>query len=436
MYELSYANIDFLKKEVCKSGITLSHLQDELIDHLCCDVEAEMSNGIPFEKAYDMVIQKIGYHGLQQIQEDTLYLIDKNYRIMKNTMKITGLIAPVLMSFGALFKIMHWPGAGIMLVLGFFLLCFFFIPSALYVSFKEISNKTKKFTYISIFFGTFFLAASFLFKVMHWPMANIIFVIGMFFICILFLPSLIFQKKMGEDPSVPRSTYILAFVGFIMLLLGFAFKMMHCPGASMLFIVGSFVFVIIALPIYTYQKYKHSEHIENSFIFIIIVLVWFITPITLITLNVTRNLLNTNYQTENIYLQDINYYKERNNILYEKIPVNEKTTKIKNETDAILDLIEARKIKTENDLNSTLIMETKIEKLNSDYINYRLDLEDAGKSLPVSFDFSLHNTQMDVNNILSLIQLDLLIAESEYFATIKSDIDKKSFADNIPLKKK
>jgi hypothetical protein len=75
---------------------------DELIDHVCCDVEFEMQNGIPFAKAYEVVKNKIGIEGLERIQHETLYLIDKKYRIMKKTMKISGLIAPILLSLGSL----------------------------------------------------------------------------------------------------------------------------------------------------------------------------------------------------------------------------------------------------------------------------------------------------------------------------------------------
>ena len=138
MNELSIANIEFLKVEISNSGLTYSHLLDDMIDHVCCHVETEMQKGLPFEKAYEMVKRQIGIGGFERIQQDTLYLIDKNYRTMKKTMKIFGVISPILLAFGALFKIEHWPAASILLVLGFFLLSFFFLPSAIYVSYKEV----------------------------------------------------------------------------------------------------------------------------------------------------------------------------------------------------------------------------------------------------------------------------------------------------------
>ena len=73
--ELSISNIEFLKNEISNSGLTYSHLMDDLIDHVCCDVESEMCNGLPFEKAYELVNQKIGIDGLERIQHETLYLI-------------------------------------------------------------------------------------------------------------------------------------------------------------------------------------------------------------------------------------------------------------------------------------------------------------------------------------------------------------------------
>src|SRR6266540_2195145 len=129
MFELTHKHLELITADVSRADISYSHLKYDLIDHICCDLENEMGHGLPFEKAYEMVKKRIGLRGLQQIQEDTLSLIDKKYRIMKNTMKIFGVVSTILMSFGALFKIEHWPGAGVMLVLGFFLLCFVFLPS-------------------------------------------------------------------------------------------------------------------------------------------------------------------------------------------------------------------------------------------------------------------------------------------------------------------
>ena len=70
---------------------------------------------------------------------------------MKNTMKISGIAGTVLFGFAALFKIQHWPGAGVMMTLGAVILAFVFLPSALGVLWKETHNKKPLFLFISAF---------------------------------------------------------------------------------------------------------------------------------------------------------------------------------------------------------------------------------------------------------------------------------------------
>ena len=72
MPELSIQNIERITRDVRKQEIVFSHLLDELIDHICCDVENEMQNGLTFLEAYSKVKQKIGSRRLKEIQEETL----------------------------------------------------------------------------------------------------------------------------------------------------------------------------------------------------------------------------------------------------------------------------------------------------------------------------------------------------------------------------
>ena len=47
---------------------------------------------------------------------------------MKNTLNLLGFIATFMLSTGIMFKIMHWPFAGIILFSGFIVLNFGFLP--------------------------------------------------------------------------------------------------------------------------------------------------------------------------------------------------------------------------------------------------------------------------------------------------------------------
>lgn len=337
---LSIANIEFLKKEIGKAGLTYSHLQDDMVDHVCCDVEYEMQSGLSFEKAYELVKKKIGIGGLMRIQEETLFLIDKNYRIMKKLMKISGLVAPIMLAFGALFKIEHWPGAGIMLVLGFFLLSVVFLPSAIYVSYKEVSNQTKKLAHLMGFFGTFFLSLSFLFKIMHWPGTGILLLLGAVLTCLVFLPIVIYHRFKDKEIKIPRYIFVLAISGLMVYILAFAFKMMHWPGAAIMFFAGCTLFIFLALPLYVFKTYKDNPFVENSFIYIILVTIWIVMPTTLLSLNVSSNILGEMFETDAGVSSGIHLLKDKNVFFVSKILGDKRAATIHSQSQELYDFIQ------------------------------------------------------------------------------------------------
>ena len=151
MPELTIYDIDRIAGEVRSQEIIFPHLADELIDHICCDVEQEMDNGLAFNEAYARVRQMITKRRLKEIQEETLYATDSKYRIMKTTMKFSAVAGTILFGVAAMFKIQHWPAAGIMLTLGALILTFLFMPSALGVLRKESRSRIRLVLFISAF---------------------------------------------------------------------------------------------------------------------------------------------------------------------------------------------------------------------------------------------------------------------------------------------
>ncbi len=274
-----------VRQEVMQAGISFSHLDDDLIDHLCCDVEDEMEGGHSFEKAWNRVRLKIGLGGLERIQEDTLYVINKKYRIMKNAMKISGFLAPLLLVSGTILRMEHLPAAGILLSAWFILLSFVFLPSALYVSFTEVSNRSKKWTYVMGFMGTFFTSMGFLFKVQHWPGTSVILLLGFLLIILVFLPMVMVNRIRDKIDPVPGHIYVIALAGLIISLTAFLFKVMHWSGSGMLMISGLVMLVFVAFPVYVVKTSKDNLHVTGSFVFVVMALIWFVVPVTLISLN-------------------------------------------------------------------------------------------------------------------------------------------------------
>ncbi len=136
--ELQTHHIEFIRLNIIERGVTLPDLQESLLDHICCQLELSDSND--FESEYLKALDSFGISGLGQIQKETIYIINKNNIIMKKSMFILGYLAAVLSSTGLLFKIQHWQGASILLILGIAMLNFGFLPLWFYRKMKVESN--------------------------------------------------------------------------------------------------------------------------------------------------------------------------------------------------------------------------------------------------------------------------------------------------------
>jgi hypothetical protein len=302
MAELSLHQVERIKKDLIRDSISYSHLFHDLLDHICCDIEFEMDRGISFEDAYTNIKRWMGRNRCRKIQEETLLLTNNTYRFMKSIMKIFGIISPALLAVAALFKIQHWPGAGILMVLGFFLLCIFFLPSAIYVLYKE--NKGKRFVLYLFGFVSFFpWMAGVLFKVQHWPSASILLTIGILATVVLFLPTLLYVKIKDASTKELNPVLTIGVISGMIYLTGLLFKIMHWPGAGLMFCLGSLFFVVIFLPYYTIKTYKEDQHVRFEFIFLLVGVLWFILTTTLFNLNISRDVISDftdNYENLNV----------------------------------------------------------------------------------------------------------------------------------------
>jgi GldL N-terminal domain len=289
MPELSLHNIDQISRDISRQEITFSHLLEDLIDHICCDVEYEMQSGLDFSAAYRRVKQKMGSRRLKEIQEETLYAVDLKYRQMKKTMKISGIAGTVLLGFGALFKIQHWPLAGTMVTLGAVTLALVFMPSALGVLWKETHNRKKLFLYISAFLAGMCFILGVLFKIQHWTAAGILLLLAALFGLVFFIPALLVSKLQDQENRSKRPVYIIGAIGSICYLAGMFFKIQHWPLAGTLMVLGMIILCVIALPWYTWITWKEESHISAKFLYIVIGVLSIIIPGGLINLNLQHN---------------------------------------------------------------------------------------------------------------------------------------------------
>lgn len=189
MYVLSDEQIDFIRRDLLAQGIRNEGLQQDLLDHICCVVEQELAAEDDFEVFYHRRIRDFYQRELREIEEETIALLTfKNYYVMKKIMLLSGGLLTALLVVGLTLKFMHLPGAAALLVLGVALLNFVFLPLLFALKIKE--NKTlreKAISGIATLCGML-TSIGLIFKVMHWPGANMLITTGFGAMLLVFLP--------------------------------------------------------------------------------------------------------------------------------------------------------------------------------------------------------------------------------------------------------
>lgn len=215
MVELTEQNISEIELLIEARGVEMKELSYDLVDHICCMIEEKMESGKSYTSALEESMASFGKKGIRQIQEETTFLLTKNILAMRKTMHITGITAATLLLLGSIFKIQHWPGAAVIYVLGAVSLCLLFMPLFLIVRIKEKPGKLTTISNILGVLGGISLCFGILFKIMHWPFANILMNFGGFFLILVFLPIYLYNgyktKQLKTKTIVP---VIIAIAGF------------------------------------------------------------------------------------------------------------------------------------------------------------------------------------------------------------------------------
>lgn len=144
---------------------------------------------------------------------------------MEKLKTIIGALITSVVVIAVLFKMMHWPGAGILLVLSASSLAMYVVIAAGIMKFKVMTLEDQ----LSIFgsktklagMSASVLIVGLLFKIMHWPGAGPMMIVGLgsfAIISILFLISFLRKK----EPIVLTSTLFYSAFSMCILFLGFS----------------------------------------------------------------------------------------------------------------------------------------------------------------------------------------------------------------------
>ena len=203
MITLSEKQVKFIHDDLERNGIISEELRWSLVDHICCVIEEEMSLDDTFEDFYAVIIPRFFARELKEIQEETnLLLTFKHYYAMKNVMIRSGAFTAICFTTGALFKLMHWPGAAFLLLSSILVFSFLFLPILFLFKTREVNLRSQKSIIgIATVFG-FLFSMSTLFKLMHWPYANVLWLSSLGILLLVFLPLYFFTGIRTAETKV------------------------------------------------------------------------------------------------------------------------------------------------------------------------------------------------------------------------------------------
>ena len=138
---ISDQEMDYIAQNLTFHGIRDEQLREDLIDHICSDVENSAEPD--FDAAYARAILNLGGYGALQLLQ-----YDKNEKrlmagILKRKKALYMLSSFNLMAlcWGLLSKIFHWPLANVITASSFGLLLFVTIPFAFYERYRSRAQK-------------------------------------------------------------------------------------------------------------------------------------------------------------------------------------------------------------------------------------------------------------------------------------------------------
>ena len=203
MYQLSDQQIDYILNDIGARGVEMESLQQNLLDHICCIIEQNLEENGDFESFYQTTIKTFYKDELWEIEEETLQLLThKNYYTMKKIMIYSGTLSVAGFIAGSLFKIMHWPGASAILLLSMLNISLIFLPLLFILKTREVNTmKDKLMVTIGTIFGILFSFSS-LFKIFHWPGANLMWIFALGILMFVFIPIYFFSGIRNAETKV------------------------------------------------------------------------------------------------------------------------------------------------------------------------------------------------------------------------------------------
>jgi hypothetical protein len=134
---------------------------------------------------------------------------------MKQKIYILGLITTLVILTGSMFKVNHMAGASILLTLGMIMLILWFLPVALRNHYRTEGNRQNLLLYVTIWLTCLVVFGGMLFKIMHWPHAGLALIMSLLFPFIVFLPVYLVITSKKENYNIYNTVFVLSMLAVI-----------------------------------------------------------------------------------------------------------------------------------------------------------------------------------------------------------------------------
>lgn len=131
---------------------------------------------------------------------------------MKQKIYIIGVVTVAIVFAGAIFKVNHFPGAGVMLTVGMTSLVLLFLPLALINLYRSAESMKSPLLYIVTYITCFVVFTGMLFKLQHWPYAGTFLTIALPFPYVVFLPVFIAVTSKDKNFNIYNTVFVLLFL--------------------------------------------------------------------------------------------------------------------------------------------------------------------------------------------------------------------------------
>lgn len=192
---ITHGQRNTIKEILVLQGVTFKPLQEEMIDHIGCDIEERMSQGLTFDEALQQTINDIPENHLKHIQTDTMDTINKRFTLSRwlSYAAIASLISAVF------FKTLHLQFSDELLLLSFALIAVALLSgslSGIYVN----REKRGALRVLAVVTGVVLLLIGYAFRILHLPGAGtiILLAVGLLVVTLVINTLFVYRKATGE----------------------------------------------------------------------------------------------------------------------------------------------------------------------------------------------------------------------------------------------